>query len=190
MSLSPGLPPATLPPKQVQPGTVVGQMALPPGVMPQGYTPPVSEQPLVSDPPTGYWTMEQMYPTPPFATYSAPGKKYLLYRTQTTLKERGLYTSSVDGKEGKSTHNAIQLFQAKSGLKPTGLLDMPTLAALQLAAEPDNMDWVVPYSASSSSSSPSVPRRVPGGGRYNRKPEPAPNFLEKTGEKLKGLFGN
>ncbi|MDZ4287890.1 MAG: protein kinase [Prosthecobacter sp.] len=174
MSLNPDSPPATL-------------AALPPGVIAPGYTPVMPAQPLVSDPPTGFWTIDQMYPTPPFTTYSAPGKKYLLYRTQATLKEKGLYTSTVDGKEGKSTHNAIQLFQAKSGLKPTGLLDVPTLAALLLSAEPDNIDWVAPYSSSSSSG----PRRAPGGGRYNRAEhgDDGSSFLEKTGDKLKGIFG-
>jgi peptidoglycan hydrolase-like protein with peptidoglycan-binding domain len=132
--------------------------------------------------------MEQMFPTPPFANYSATGKRYLLFRTQTLLKEKSLYTSTVDGKEGKGTHTAIQLFQAKNGLKLTGMLDVPTLAALQLSSELDNLAWVPPPSASGSRSSGI--RRAPGGGRYTGQSEEEPGFLERTGGKLKGLFGN
>lgn len=147
---------------------------------------PMPPQPIVSDPPSGFWTVEQIYPTPPYATYSPVGKKYLLYRTQAALKERGLYTSSVDGKEGKGTHNAIQLFQAKSGLRPTGLLDVPTLAALNLSAEPDKSDWTPPSSEGSASGA----RRAPGGGRYGRQSssDDEPGFFERTGGKLKNLF--
>jgi peptidoglycan hydrolase-like protein with peptidoglycan-binding domain len=142
-------------------------------------------QPVVTEPASGFWTVEQIYPTLPFAAYSPAGKKYLLYRTQATLKERKLYTSTVDGKEGKGTHNAIQVFQAKSGLHPTGLLDVPTLAALQLNAEPDNSQWLPPSDTSSSGG----PRRgAPGGGRYGRQSEEGPTFLERTGGKIKDLF--
>jgi peptidoglycan hydrolase-like protein with peptidoglycan-binding domain len=141
---------------------------------------------VVEDPPAGFWTLDQLYPSPPFATYSAPGRKYLLYRTQAALKERGLYTSSVDGKEGKSTHNAIQLFQAKAGLRPTGLLDLPTLSALQLVAEPDYMDWSTPASIPTP---PGGVRRPAGGARYNRSaPKEDPNLLERTSDRLRNLF--
>jgi serine/threonine protein kinase len=192
LTTAPTLPPSA--PPAVQPTVPFGldpqaaampaQPTLPPGVIAPGYSPPMPAQPLVSDPPAGFWTLDQIYPSPPFATYSAPGRKYLLYRTQAVLKEKGLYTSAVDGREGKSTHNAIQLFQAKSGLKPTGLLDMPTLAALQLAAEPDNMDWMSPAAI------PIPPgRRAAGGARYSRPQEADdPNFLERTSDRLKGIF--
>lgn len=165
---------------------------LPPGVV---LTPDlisqVQTQPLVADPPSGFWTVEQMFPTAPFATYTPTGKRYLLFRAQTLLKEKGLYTSTVDGKEGKGTHNAIQLFQVRSGLRATGLLDVPTLAALQLSAEQDNLAWVPPggasYSPGSSSPgmvpSPGSSRRIPVGSRYDPKIE-EPGFLKR---KLRGF---
>ncbi len=177
--------PAALPPPTVT-------VPLPPGVV---LTPDlasqVQTQPLVADPPAGFWTVEQIFPTPPFASYTPTGKRYLLFRTQTMLKEKGLYTSTVDGKEGKGTHNAIQLFQARSGLRPTGLLDVPTLAALQLSAEQDNLAWVPPggssYSSGSSSGgmvpSPGSTRRIPVGSRYEPKIE-EPGFLKR---KLRGF---
>jgi serine/threonine protein kinase len=178
-------PPAAMPPPTLT-------VPLPPGVV---LTPDlvsqVQTQPLVADPPAGFWTVEQIFPTPPFASYTPTGKRYLLFRTQTLLKEKGLYTSTVDGKEGKGTHNAIQLFQARSGLRPTGLLDVPTLAALQLSAEQDNLAWVPPggssYSSGSSTGgmvpSPGSTRRIPVGSRYEPKIE-EPGFLKR---KLSGF---
>lgn len=177
--------PAAMPPPTLT-------VPLPPGVV---LTPDlvsqVQSQPLVADPPAGFWTVEQIFPTPPFASYTPTGKRYLLFRTQTLLKEKGLYTSTVDGKEGKGTHNAIQLFQVRSGLRPTGLLDVPTLAALQLSAEQDNLAWVPPggssYSSGSSSGgmvpSPGSSRRIPVGSRYEPKIE-EPGFLKR---KLRGF---
>lgn len=209
MTAAPGLPVVAPPPgiaesppsvSQVPPGStlpgapasayVVGTPGVP---LPPGYVPPpeiagqIQTQPVVADPPSGFWTVEQMFPTVPFANYSATGKRYLLFRTQTLLKEKGLYTSTVDGKEGKGTHNAIQLFQAKNGLRPTGLLDVPTLAMLQLSAEADNLAWNAPANVGSGSTTSSRPvRRAPGGGRYAPQEEEQPNFFQR---KLRGLLG-
>jgi hypothetical protein len=173
------------------PGAPVSAPTVEPAVvpLPPGYVPPpdiasqMSTQPVVADPPAGFWTVEQMFPTVPFTNYSATGKRYLLFRTQTLLKEKGLYTAVVDGKEGKGTHNAIQLFQAKSGLRPTGLLDVPTLAALQLSSEVDNLAWSQPAAVGGSRS---TVKRAPGGGRYAPQEEEQPNFFQR---KLRGLLG-
>jgi serine/threonine protein kinase len=180
-------PPATF---ATQPSAVPPPAATASLPLPAGYTPPpdiasqIHLQPIVADPPTGFWTVEQMFPTVPFTNYSATGKRYLLFRAQTLLKEKSLYTSTVDGKEGKGTHNAIQLFQAKSGLRPTGLLDVPTLAALQLSTELDNLAWTPPASPGSGGRSD---RRAPGGGRYTPQTEDQPSFFER---KIKGIFGD
>lgn len=179
---SPAVP--TTAPGTVTPPAVSGTMPLTPdpnGALAGALTPPPSAavQPLVSDPPAGFWTLDQMYPTPPFTMYSESGRKQILYKTQSLLKEKGIYTSTVDGKEGKGTHNAIQLFQAKSGLRPTGLLDVPTLAALELTTMPDDPKWTPPASASSGSRSYS---------RRNTKEKEEPGFMERTGEKLKNFF--
>ncbi len=159
---------ATQPPAPAMP-------PLPPGfeVPPGGL---VLTQPTLPEPTTGFWTLEQVFPVPPHATYSAKGKRYLLFRTQSLLKEKGLYTASVDGEEGKSTHNAIVLFQVRSGLQPNGLLDLPTLAALQLSAEVDKADWSPPSSGGSS-----------GGTRRRTQTKEEPGFLQKTGDTLKRL---
>jgi peptidoglycan hydrolase-like protein with peptidoglycan-binding domain len=103
------------------------------------------------------------------------------------LKEKSLYTSTVDGKEGKGTHNAIQLFQAKSGLRPTGLLDVPTLAALQLSTEPDNLAWTMPAPINSGSSGSRNFGRSPAGGRYTPQTEEQPNRFKRA---IDGFLGN
>lgn len=135
-------------------------------------------QPVVGDPPDGHWKIEQLFPTPPFAMYSENGKRHLLYQAQDKLKEKGLYSSTIDGKEGKNTHNAIILFQAKNSLIPNGLLDVPTLAALEMRSEEDKKDW-------------SPPSRSYSGSGYRRPSTTTreePNFLQRTGSKIKGLF--
>lgn len=163
------------------PRAIMGE--LPP--LPTGFEIPpeglILNQPDVPPPPSGFWTVEQIFPVMPQASYSEKGKRYLLYKTQATLKELGLYTSTVDGAEGKGTHNAIILFQVRKGLITNGLLDLPTLTALNLSAEIDKTDW-----APVLNSSP---------GPYRRRSaavKEEPNFLQKTGDTLKRLnpFGN
>lgn len=188
--------PAALPPGMLAAAPIA--VTPPPAVativpLPPGYTPTpdiagqLHLQPVVADPPSGFWTVEQMFPTVPFTNYSAAGKRFLLFRAQSVLKEKSLYTSSVDGKEGKGTHNAIQLFQAKSGLRPTGLLDVPTLAALNLSTEPDNLAWSMPATTNSGSSSSGKFGRAPGGGRYTPQTEEQPNRFKRA---LDGFLGN
>lgn len=175
-------------PVAVPPPAATTSVPLPPGYTP---TPDIASQlhlqPIVADPPSGFWTVEQIFPTVPFTNYSAAGKRFLLYRAQSVLKEKSLYTSTVDGKEGKGTHNAIQLFQAKNGLRPTGLLDVPTLAALNLSSEPDNLAWAMPAPINSGSSSGSKFGRAPGGGRYTPQTEEQPNRFKRA---LDGFLGN
>lgn len=174
------------------PSTVAAPPPVNPSVpLPPGYTPPaeiasqILNQPIVADPPSGFWTVEQMFPTVPFTNYSATGKRYLLFRTQTLLKEKNLYTSTIDGKEGKGTHMAIRKFQEISGLRPTGMLDVPTLAALQLSKEPDNLAWTPPASANSSSGSRYG--RAPGGGKYAPESKEEPGRFKRA---LDGFLGN
>jgi hypothetical protein len=178
---------ATVPSAAVPPPAATASLPLP-----AGYTPPpdiasqIHIQPIVADPPTGFWTVEQMFPTVPFTNYSATGKRYLLFRAQSLLKEKSFYSSTVDGKEGKGTHSAIRLFQEKSGLRPTGMLDVPTLAALQLSTEIDNLAWTPPASVNSGNSGSRF-GRAPGGGRYTPQKEEQPSGFRGV---IKGIFGD
>ena len=49
---------------------------------------------------------------------------------QSQLARRGYYKGAMDGKFGPETKSALQRFQRKQGIKETGLIDEPTLAAL------------------------------------------------------------
>lgn len=135
-------------------------------------------QPPVTDPPAGHWPLAMIFPTPPQAAYSENGRRRLLYQAQGVLKAAKLYTSTQDGKEGKGTHNAIILFQAKNGLVPNGLLDGPTLNAMALAALPDDPEWRAPAPAVSSPSR----RKV-----YDYEDE-QPNVLQRAGKSIGRLF--
>jgi hypothetical protein len=132
-------------------------------------------QPPVSDPPNGHWPFAMIFPTPPQAAFSESGRRRLLYEAQGVLREKDLYNSTQDGKEGKGTHNAIVLFQAKNGLVPNGLLDGATLTAMGLAAAADDPEW----------------RHVPAVGSHSRRktmPKEEPNMLQRAGQSIGRLF--
>jgi len=137
--------------------------------------PPSMVQIPVLEPLNGFWTLDQMFPVPPQADYSENGRRRLLFEAQQLLKEKGLYSATLDGMEGKGTHNAIVLFQAKNGISPTGLLDGLTLAAMALTTEPDTAEWKPPVSVSSS-------------GKRNPIAKEEPNFFQRTGKSIGRLF--
>jgi|GEM_PF-1460162 len=163
-SAAPGLPQA-----QDMPATAgAPASALPAGAM---------IQPPVSEPPEGYWSIQRIFPTPPQTEYSEAGRRHLLYEVQRILKEKSLYSSTQDGKEGKGTHNAIILYQAKNGLLPNGLLDGPTLTSLSLMDEPDEPEWSPPSSSVSSSSS-----------RRKSSSKDEPNLFQRAGKSIGRFF--
>lgn len=140
--------------------------------------PPASMiQPPVSEPPEGFWSIDRIFPTPPQTTYSEAGRRHLLYEVQRILKEKSLYSSTQDGKEGKGTHNAIILYQAKNGLLPNGLLDGPTLDSLALMDKPDEPQWKSPSSSVAGSSS-----------RRKSTPKEDPNFFQRAGKSIGRFF--
>ena len=194
-AVGPNSPIAMEPSSTAVPAGVMSMPAAPTFVelpLPAGYTPPphlreqIFTQPgYVVEPTTGFWTPEQIFPTAPFASYSAEGRRYLIYRAQEVLREKKLYQEAPDGEGSVDIHNAIMVFQAKNSLKANGLLDVPTLAAMSLSTETDNKIWKAPASPPNTKKpvgslmSPgltTVPRsippkpgstpRVPVGGRY------------------------
>ncbi len=79
-------------------------------------------------------------PTP---TAAAPAASQLVARVQQALKDRGLYSGTVDGISGPATAEAIRTFEKSQGLSPTGEAGERLLAALraerarqQVAARP------------------------------------------------------
>ena len=52
-------------------------------------------------------------------------------QAQQALKQKGIYTGQVDGKDGPQTRSAISQFQKQNGLRQTAQLDAPTMTRLQ-----------------------------------------------------------
>lgn len=111
----------------------------------------MAAQSVINEPPAGYWKLEELFAGTAYSGYSERGRRFLLYRTQQVLKEKGHYKSSADGAPGKNTHKAIAEFQTANGLPATGLLDSATLSALGLNGLADNSDWGRSSRSSSSS---------------------------------------
>ncbi|MFZ2282110.1 MAG: serine/threonine-protein kinase [Prosthecobacter sp.] len=170
------VPGPALPTSPAQPVAQGMPVATPP-VIAAAQPPAAMIQPPVSEPPEGFWSIDRIFPTPPQTTYSEPGRRHLLYEVQRILKEKSLYSSTQDGKEGKGTHNAIILYQAKNGLLPNGLLDGPTLASLALMDKPDEPEWKSPSSSVAGSS-------------YRRKstPKEEPNLFQRAGKSIGRFF--
>jgi hypothetical protein len=175
---TPAAPPAAVPMLAVTPTAPPVTQDMPLAASPSiaaTQSPAAMIQPPVSEPPEGFWSIERIFPTPPQTTYSEPGRRHLLYEVQRILKEKSLYSSTQDGKEGKGTHNAIILYQAKNGLLPNGLLDGPTLASLALMDKPDEPQWKSPSVAGSSSRRKSTPKEEP-------------NLLQRAGKSIGRFF--
>ena len=56
----------------------------------------------------------------------------MVRQVQTALQQQGLYNGSIDGIWGPQTQSAVQSFQQSHALSPTGTLNSPTLAALNM----------------------------------------------------------
>jgi peptidoglycan hydrolase-like protein with peptidoglycan-binding domain len=106
----------------------------------------LAAQPVVGEPTDGHWKIEEIFSSSAYSGYSESGRRYLLYKAQQELKV------GADGKAGPGTHKAIQKFQTENSLQPTGQLDGPTLAALDLVNQPDKSDWSPPRSTANRSS--------------------------------------
>jgi peptidoglycan hydrolase-like protein with peptidoglycan-binding domain len=123
-----------------------------------------------------------IFPTPPQASYSESGRRHLLYDVQGLLKQKSIYSSTQDGKEGKGTHNAIILYQAKNGLVPNGLLDGPTLASMSLIDKPDDPEWRPPPSAGGGGGG------NPSGFRRRPQSQEEPNLFQRAGKSIGRFF--
>ena len=114
-----------------------------PGMQSAGAAPAAPSGPI-GEPSTGFWNLDELFANSGYKDYSPNGRHYVLFRTQQTLKAKGQYQSTLDGREGKGTHKAIEAFQSFSQLPPNGQLDTPTLEALALNDIPDKKDWETP----------------------------------------------
>ena len=69
--------------------------------------------------------------TPYEASPPAVQRKVIM-DAQRTLSERGLFKSPADGEFSANLEFSLRAYQARVGLRPTGRLDLETLAALEL----------------------------------------------------------
>lgn len=60
---------------------------------------------------------------------------HIVAEVQRQLRGRGYYRGWIDGRYGRGTAFAVRLFQSRSGISPTGQLDLRTLEALGLPGE-------------------------------------------------------
>jgi peptidoglycan hydrolase-like protein with peptidoglycan-binding domain len=107
----------------------------------------VATQAAVAAPEAGYWKLGEIFVNSEYSGYSERGRGYIVYKAQEALDQ------DADGVPGKGTYKAIQKFQTEHGLQPTGQLDTPTLAAMNLSGQPDKTEWGASSNRSSRESS-------------------------------------
>jgi peptidoglycan hydrolase-like protein with peptidoglycan-binding domain len=71
-------------------------------------------------------------------------QRHVIIGAQTLLTRWGYYHSGIDGEFGLGTFAAVRAFQARSGVAPSGRLDMATLAALGLLPGQRAPGYVMP----------------------------------------------
>ncbi|MBE7497707.1 MAG: caspase family protein [Verrucomicrobiaceae bacterium] len=100
-------------------------------------------QPVVDSPPStapampelpqrGYFDLDQLFATGPYAAYNSYSRGHILKQAQTKLKAAGLYASRADGVPGPSTQSAILAHQQAQSLPLSGKLDAATIGSLGL----------------------------------------------------------
>jgi peptidoglycan hydrolase-like protein with peptidoglycan-binding domain len=71
----------------------------------------------------------------PYAGAPPQVQQDVVSRAQITLMRQGFYREEIDGLYGPAMNSALRNYQARFGLRPTGRLDVETLAALSLLPE-------------------------------------------------------
>lgn len=109
-------------------------------VMPQLPTSPSSATPEASPalPPRGYFNLDEIFDTGPYADHNVHSKTEILKRAQEKLKATGHYSGVPDGIPGPSTQKAVLSWQSGVGsAEVTGRLDHPTIQAIGLQGIPE-----------------------------------------------------
>ena len=79
---------------------------------------------------------------PPYESVPAEMHLRIVAEVQRELENRGYHLGWIDGRYGRGTAFAVRTFQSRSGISPTGQLDVRTLEALGLPAE--NLAYLQP----------------------------------------------
>ncbi len=96
-------------------------------------TPPAASQPATGTPPS-----PASGPNPSGTEPASPAPAVIRNPTaqvQEWLQQLGLYNGDIDGKSGPQTRAAVIDFQRSHGLRPTGALDVATVARLRYTIE-------------------------------------------------------
>ena len=97
--------------------------------------PPSSQPAAPALPASGYFDLDALYVSSPYAAYNRYSRSQILKQAQQKLKTAGLYTSSPDGESGPGTQRAILAYQQAHSLPLTGKLDTATLESLSLSGQ-------------------------------------------------------
>ncbi|MEY2484798.1 MAG: hypothetical protein QOH39_446 [Verrucomicrobiota bacterium] len=107
-----------------------------------GATSPTQTQPFTApgrDLPQSAPNAGQSVPAPgdlfvatPYENASLQVQRKVIADAQRLLASRGLFKAPIDGAYGEAMEFSIRAYQARVGLRPTGRLDLETLAALEL----------------------------------------------------------
>ncbi|MBK8091917.1 MAG: peptidoglycan-binding protein [Verrucomicrobiaceae bacterium] len=100
---------------------VVVQAPPAPAPMPQSTisdAPPPSQPTAPALPASGYFDLDALYLSGPYAAYNRYSRSSILVQVQKKLKAAGLYTSSADGESGPGTQRAILAYQQAHSLPP------------------------------------------------------------------------
>ena len=89
--------------------------------------------------PDGRVEMNRPLAAPSYRWAPSRINRRIVAEVQLQLASRGYYPGRIDGSYGRRTAFAVRAFQWRSGISPTGRLDMTTLDALGLS------DWNVGY---------------------------------------------
>ncbi|MCB1211128.1 MAG: caspase family protein [Verrucomicrobiales bacterium] len=122
---TPSAPVSTAPVMQTPP-------AAPPPVVSEPDAPPSTAPAMPELPQSGYFDLDQLFATGPYAAYNSYSRGQILKQAQTKLKAAGLYASSADGVPGPGTQRAILAHQQAQSLPLSGKLDTATIGSLGL----------------------------------------------------------
>jgi hypothetical protein len=106
-------------------------------------------------PERGYFDLEALFDSGPYAKYNSYSRARILRQAQDQLKAEGLYTSSADGAPGPGTQRGIIGWQRAHGVPVSGKLDTATLMGMRLDGIREQQ---APVAAKPASRPPQTPR--------------------------------
>jgi peptidoglycan hydrolase-like protein with peptidoglycan-binding domain len=140
LTTKPAATPATRPaqtPGPTPPGFLEETPAPTPTPAPRSTPPQPADTENAPPPPTQPPRVEStdLFADTPYAGAPPQVQQDIVSRAQIILMRQGYYRDEIDGLYGPAMNFALRNFQARFGLRPTGLLDVETLASLNLLPE-------------------------------------------------------